>query len=157
MARESKSPAGLSAWGIAVSDYLILFAIVLGVNLIPAFGPPTWTILVLYSLNTRMLTPAVVLTGATAAALGRYLLATGFRLFRNRLSTRSRDNLDAAKVLIEQSKGKTVLALAIFVISPLPSAQLFEAAARAQSLRGRCCLAHRLSPIRRFREIPPNA
>jgi uncharacterized membrane protein YdjX (TVP38/TMEM64 family) len=111
-----------------VSDYLLLFAIVLGVNLMPAFGPPTWTILMLYSLNTQMPTTAVVLTGATAAALGRYLLATGFRLFRSKLSTRSRDNLDAAKELIEQSKGKTVLALALFVISPLPSAQLFEAA-----------------------------
>lgn len=111
-----------------MNDYIILFAIVLGVNLVPAFGPPTWTILVLYSLNTRMPTPAVVLTGASAAALGRYLLATAFRLIRGRLSTRSRDNLDAASRLIEQSKSKTLLALAVFVVSPLPSAQLFEAA-----------------------------
>lgn len=111
-----------------MSDYLLLFVIVLGVNLMPAFGPPTWTILVLYSLNTRMPTSAVVLTGATAAALGRYLLAAAFRLIRTRLPTRSRDNLDAARKLIEQSKGKTLLALALFVISPLPSAQLFEAA-----------------------------
>src|SRR5215210_6305038 len=29
-----------------MSDYLLLFAIVLGVNLLPAFGPPTWSILV---------------------------------------------------------------------------------------------------------------
>ena len=113
---------------MVVSDYLLLFVIVLGVNLMPAFGPPTWTILVLYSLNTQMPTTAVVLTGATAAALGRYLLASAFGLIRNKFSTRSRDNLDAAKKLIEQSKGKTVLALGMFVISPLPSAQLFEAA-----------------------------
>ena len=111
-----------------MSDYVLLFAIVLGVNLMPAFGPPTWTILVFYSLNTQMPTTAVVLTGATAAALGRYLLATGFRLIGTKLSTRSRDNLDAAKDVIEQSRGKTRLALALFVISPLPSAQLFEAA-----------------------------
>jgi uncharacterized membrane protein YdjX (TVP38/TMEM64 family) len=111
-----------------VSDYLLLFVIVLGVNLMPAFGPPTWTILVLYSLNTRMPTTAVVLTGATAAALGRVLLATAFSLMRSRFSTRSRENLDAAKELIEESRAKTVLALALFVISPLPSAQLFEAA-----------------------------
>jgi uncharacterized membrane protein YdjX (TVP38/TMEM64 family) len=69
-----------------------------------------------------------VLTGSIAAALGRYLLATAFRLIRSKFSTRSRDNLDAAKELIEQSKGRTVLALGLFVISPLPSAQLFEAA-----------------------------
>lgn len=128
MGTELKSPGGHRVWRVVVSDYLLLFVIVLGVNLMPAFGPPTWTILVLYSLNTRMPTGAVVLTGATAAALGRYLLATGFRLISSRLSTRSRANLDAAKELIEQSKGKTALALALFVISPLPSAQLFEAA-----------------------------
>ena len=70
-----------------MNDYLILFAIVLGVNLIPAFGPPTWTILVLYSLNTRMPTPAVVLTGATPPPrsgdiflrLGSGFSGTGFR------------------------------------------------------------------------------
>lgn len=111
-----------------MSDYLLLFVIVLGVNLMPAFGPPTWTVLVLYSLNTSMPTIAVVLTGATAAALGRYLLATAFRLIGRSLSTRSRDNLNAARKLIEQGKGKTLLVLALFVISPLPSAQLFEAA-----------------------------
>ena len=111
-----------------MSHYLLLFLIVLGVNLMPAFGPPTWTILVLYSLNTDMPTIGVVLTGATAAALGRYLLASAFRLLGSRLSKRRRKNLAAARELIERSKGKTVLALAVFVISPLPSAQLFEAA-----------------------------
>lgn len=111
-----------------MSDYLLLFLIILGVNLMPAFGPPTWTILALYGLNTNMPTVPVVLTGATAAALGRYLLASAFQLLGSRLSTRSRENLKAARELIERSKGKTVLALVLFVISPLPSAQLFEAA-----------------------------
>ena len=112
----------------AVSGYLLLFVIVMGVNLMPAFGPPTWTILVLYSLNTRLPTTAVVLVGASAAAFGRFLLASAFRFIGSKLSTRRRENLEAAKELIEQSKGKTLLALGLFVISPLPSAQLFEAA-----------------------------
>ena len=94
----------------------------------PAFGPPTWTIPALYTLNTDMPTIPVVLIGATGAALGRFLLASTFRLLASRLSARSRKNLEAARELIEQSKGKTTIALAIFVISPLPSAQLFEAA-----------------------------
>lgn len=111
-----------------MSEYLFLFLIVMGVNLMPAFGPPTWTILVLYAFNTNMPTSAVVLTGATAAALGRYLLATASRILAARLSLRSRDHLEAARKLIEERKGRTLLALALFVISPLPSAQLFEAA-----------------------------
>jgi uncharacterized membrane protein YdjX (TVP38/TMEM64 family) len=103
-----------------LSEYIFLFLIVMGVNLMPAFGPPTWTILVLYSLNTDMRTGAVVLTGAAAAALGRYVLATAFRFVGTNLPKSSRDNLDAARKLIEQSRGKSLIAL--------PSAQLFEAA-----------------------------
>lgn len=109
-------------------DYLILFLIVLGVNLMPAFGPPTWTILVLFSLNTDMSRAPVVITGAIAAALGRYLLARASRLVGNRLSAKSRRNLKAAREAIERSKRSILLALGLFAISPLPSAQLFEVA-----------------------------
>jgi uncharacterized membrane protein YdjX (TVP38/TMEM64 family) len=112
-------------------DYLILFLLVLGVNLMPAFGPPTWTILVLYSLNTDMPRAPVVITGAIAAALGRYLLARAFRLVGKRLPPRSRDNLRAAREALERSRRSTILALGLFAISPLPSAQLFEAAGLA--------------------------
>lgn len=112
-------------------DYLILFLLVLGVNLMPAFGPPTWTILVLYSLNSDLPRASVVITGAIAAALGRYLLAQAFRLLGKRLSARSRDNLKAAREAVERSRRSTILALGLFALSPLPSAQLFEAAGLA--------------------------
>ncbi|MBK5264455.1 MAG: hypothetical protein JJE34_04360 [Alphaproteobacteria bacterium] len=58
-----------------MADYLILFAIVLGVNLMPAFGPPTWSVIVVYGINTKMPVPALVLVAASAAATGRFLLA----------------------------------------------------------------------------------
>ena len=112
-------------------DYLILFLLVLGVNLMPAFGPPTWTILVLYSLNTDMPWGLVVITGAIAAALGRYILARAFRLVGRRLSAKTRGNLEAARAALEGSKRGSILALGLFAVSPLPSAQLFEAAGLA--------------------------
>lgn len=112
-------------------DYLILFVLVLGINLMPAFGPPTWSVLVLYSLNTNMLSGPVVITGAIAAALGRYLLARASRLVGARLSARSRSNLLAARQALEGSKRSNILALGLFAVSPLPSAQLFEAAGLA--------------------------
>lgn len=112
-------------------QYLILFAIVFGVNLMPAFGPPTWSIIVLYGLNTTMPLAAIVLTGATAAALGRYVLAHGFRLLAGRVSQEMRDNLAAARTAFEQHRRNGVLALALFALSPVPSAQLFEAAGLA--------------------------
>ena len=111
-----------------MTDYFILFLIVLGVNLMPAFGPPTWAILVLYGLNTRIPIIPLVITGAAAAALGRYLLARVFWIIRGHLSARSRRNLQAARQALERRKRNKFLLLGLFAISPAPSAQLFEAA-----------------------------
>jgi uncharacterized membrane protein YdjX (TVP38/TMEM64 family) len=111
-----------------VTDYLVLFAIVFGVNLLPAFGPPSWSIIVLYGLNSQLPLPAIVIVGALAAALGRYCLAHAFRLLRERVSDKTRRNLEAAREALEAKKGRAWLALGLFALSPLPSAQLFEAA-----------------------------
>ena len=85
-----------------MTDYLILFAIVLGVNLMPAFGPPTWTVIVLYGLNTDLPVPLLVLTAAIAAALGRFTLAHAFRLLGDRLSAKTKRNLTAAGEALER-------------------------------------------------------
>ena len=45
-------------------QYVFLFLIVLGVNLLPAFGPPTWTLLVFARLNLNMSPVALVVLGA---------------------------------------------------------------------------------------------
>jgi uncharacterized membrane protein YdjX (TVP38/TMEM64 family) len=111
-----------------MTEYLILFAIVFGVNLLPAFGPPSWSIIVLYGLNTDLPVPAIVGTGAVAAALGRFCLAHATRLFRGWLSAKSRRNLEAARAALEHNKRRGLLALGLFALSPVPSAQLFEAA-----------------------------
>lgn len=115
-----------------MTDYLIFFAIVLGVNLLPAFGPPTWSIIVLYGLNTRLSVPGLVVTGALAAAGGRFLLAHAFRLLANRMPARTRRNLAAARDVLLRRKRHAVAGLALFAVSPLPSAQLFEAAGLAK-------------------------
>jgi len=111
-----------------VTAYLILFAIVFGVNLMPAFGPPTWSIIVLYGFNSDLPVPVIVGTAATAAALGRFCLAHATRLFRHWLSDRTKRNLEAARAALQENKRRGVLALGLFALSPVPSAQLFEAA-----------------------------
>jgi len=111
-----------------VTDYLIFFLIVLGVNLMPAFGPPTWSIIVLYGLNTKLPVPALVLIGALGAASGRFLLAHGFRLLADRLPEKTRRNLTAASEALGRRKRNAILGLGLFALSPVPSAQLFEAA-----------------------------
>lgn len=108
--------------------YLLLFVIVFGINLMPAFGPPTWSIIVIYGLKSQMPLSALVIIGAIAAALGRLVLALGFRRLRKHIPTRIRNNLAGAGEALEKRKRGTIFALGLFALSPVPSAQLFEAA-----------------------------
>ena len=114
-------------------DYLIFVLIVLGANLMPAFGPPTWSLIVLTMLSTNASAPVLIVLGALAAATGRLLLALATRLLGDRfLSARSRANLTAAREALEAKRRNGILALGLFALSPLPSAQLFEAAGLAR-------------------------
>ena len=108
--------------------YLAVFAIVFGINLLPAFGPPTWAVLVVIRLHWHLNPVALVLIGAVAAASGRYLLALGARHFSGRLPARMRTNLQDARVLLQERPRSAAAAFGLFVVSPLPSAQLFVAA-----------------------------
>jgi membrane protein YqaA with SNARE-associated domain len=113
-------------------EFVKIFLVVLAVNLIPAFGPPTWSILVLYRLHSYTPVIPLVLVGAIAAALGRFGLAYAFRLFGGYLPAATTRNLAAARVAIERNRWNYILGLALFALSPIPSAQLFEAAGLAQ-------------------------
>lgn len=114
-----------------MSEYVILFLIVFGINLLPAFAPPTWSILVWYRLTTDVPTALIVIVGATAAACGRFALANLFRYFGHHLSARTRRNMEAARAAIERRKRNTWLVLGLFALSPIPSNALFEAAGLA--------------------------
>ena len=109
------------------SEYLFFFAVVFAINLMPAFGPPTWSVIVLFGLNTDLPVTGIVLTGALAAASGRFLLAHGFRLLARYVSQKTKDNLAAAREAFERRRGHGLMALGLFALSPVPSAQLFEA------------------------------
>ena len=111
-----------------MNDIIALAGIVLLFNLMPAFAPPTWAALVLFSLNTELHPIVIVAVGAIFAGTGRYLLARATGLFRNRISKKSLSNLEAAQTLLTENTSRKLLTIGMFVISPLPSAQLFEAA-----------------------------
>ncbi len=111
-----------------MAPYLVLAGVVFGVNLLPAFGPPTWAILVWFAIARDLDPVALVLVGAAAATLGRLTLAKGAGAFRGRLSDRRREGLDAARTLLHSSRRRTAATLGLFLVSPLPSAQLFVAA-----------------------------
>jgi uncharacterized membrane protein YdjX (TVP38/TMEM64 family) len=110
-----------------LTPFLILFGIVFAINLLPAFGPPTWSIIVLYGLNSDLPLAGLVVTAAVASSSGRYLLAHGFRMFASRLSEKTRANLATAREAFERKRYHNLMALLFFVFSPLPSAQQFGA------------------------------
>jgi uncharacterized membrane protein YdjX (TVP38/TMEM64 family) len=111
-----------------VEAYLLLAAAVFGINLLPAFGPPTWAVLVLFDLNGDYRLAALVLVGALSAASGRLVLAMVTRRLGRRLPERWRGNAEAAGERLAENRGRSLAGLTLFAVSPLPSAQLFEAA-----------------------------
>ena len=110
------------------NQYLYLALIVFAINLMPAFGPPTWAILVLFKLNSDLSFLPLLLIGVSAASLGRFLLGTLTGKLRNFMSERLKKNLLAAQKYLAGRKSINLFNLAFFAVSPLPSAQLFEAA-----------------------------
>lgn len=111
-----------------IESYVLVVAAVLAVNLMPAFGPPTWAVLVLLSLHHNYSTPLLILVGALSAAGGRLVLAHTTRRLRRFVPEKQRVNLEEAGKLLTERRGRAYAALALFAVSPLPSAQLFEAA-----------------------------
>ena len=109
-------------------DVLAMMALVFAVNLLPAFGPPTWAVLVALRLSTGIAAVPLVLFGALAAACGRFVLASGSRRLRPRLSKRRVEGLDALRERLEGDRGKSIAGLGLFALSPVPSGQLFVAA-----------------------------
>ena len=79
-----------------------------------------------------MKTIAAVVIAAAAASLGRFTLAWGCRIFAARLPQHLRDNLEAARIALHRRSHNVILALGLFLLSPLPSAQLFMAVGLAR-------------------------
>lgn len=109
-------------------ELALALGVVFAVNLLPAFGPPTWAVLVFFSLDFDLPAVPLVLGGALAAASGRYLLARGARRLRPRLSPMRLARLDRAQAALLADRRRSAAGLGLFALSPVPSGQLFVAA-----------------------------
>lgn len=109
-------------------QFAIALAVIFAVNLLPAFGPPTWALLVFFSLDFNLPAVPLVLGGAVMAALGRFTLANAARRLRPRFSPARLAHLERTQTALTADRTRTVAGLGLFAISPLPSGQLFTAA-----------------------------
>jgi hypothetical protein len=109
-------------------QYLLVAALVFALNLLPAFGPPTSAVLVSLTLSFDLASAPLIVSGAVAAASGRFVLASAARRLRPRLSDRRRASLAAAEGYLLANRARTIVGLGLFALSPVPSGQLFTAA-----------------------------
>jgi uncharacterized membrane protein YdjX (TVP38/TMEM64 family) len=108
--------------------YLVaIFAIVL-LNAFPAFAPPTWMALVFFLLHYDLNPVALVILGVLSATTGRAILAWYFRKFAHLIPTKFSKNMEYAGQYFTDHTNKRFALLTIFFLSPVSSAQLFEAA-----------------------------
>ncbi len=108
----------------------LVFLVVLALNLLPAFAPPTWMALSFFSYKFPENDIALLaLVGATAATLGRVILAKFARsIVRGKLlSAETRANIDSIKEKLQGKRTLTAGACLFYAFSPLPSNYLFIA------------------------------
>lgn len=111
-----------------MAEYLLAGVAVFALNLMPAFGPPTWSLLVLLTVSFELEPVLLVPIGAVSAAAGRFVLASAAFRWRGHLGPERVRNLRTAGAAVEANRRRALAGLGLFAISPLPSAQLFIAA-----------------------------
>jgi len=109
--------------------FLIIFLVVLVLNVIPVFAPPTWTVLSFIAIRLNPNIIVLALIGAIAATLGRIVLARlSTIIVRQRfLSRGAKENIDAVKTRLESNRKLTFTLFLFYAFSPLPSNHLFIA------------------------------
>ncbi len=108
--------------------YLVLALVVFIAGVIPAFGPPSWVFAVYFRQQFGLSPVLVVLITALTTTLGRLLLAKITRRLKIHIPKRYRLNIERAQKILDRKQKSMWAIIGLFVLSPLPSAQLFEAA-----------------------------
>ena len=113
-----------------ISELATVAAVVLALNVIPAFAPPTWMALSWVGFNHPLGNPfAVALTGALAATAGRLVLAKLSRVIvRQRfMGDAMRANIDVIRHGLERHRTLTFGVVLAYAFGPFPSNYLFIA------------------------------
>jgi hypothetical protein len=118
-----------------VTEYLLAALVVFAVNLLPAFGPPTWLVLVYLTLTYDLSPAPVIVLAVIAASSGRFLMASGVRKYRLRLPKDYVINMtNLGSKITNHNLGVGGL-FVLFIWSPLSSAQMFVTAGLIPQVR----------------------
>ena len=116
-----------------IGTYVLLSSIILGLNIIPAFMPPTWIVLAFFVIKYHLMLLPVVLIGATFATIGRIILANiSGKYFRRFLSSDSKENYASIGKYLDSHKHITIPVVFLYSFSPISSNYIFIAAGLAK-------------------------
>lgn len=106
--------------------YLLLFLLVFLINLVPAFMPPTWTIISFFTIKYDLFIFPTVLLAVVAATGGRVILALAARRwFRRFLPKKYLENYEHLGEALEQHQKLTIPVVLAYAFSPISSNSLF--------------------------------
>lgn len=111
-----------------MSTYLLVATVIFVLNALPAFAPPTWSILVFFAIRYELEPALLIPIGVIAASGGRWILAIYFRKLRDQLPKGWVANMENAGTHFRKSTPHATALFVLFFLSPISSAQLFEAA-----------------------------
>jgi membrane protein YqaA with SNARE-associated domain len=109
--------------------YLIgAWLIALVINVVPAFMPPTWSVLAVFHILSDVPLLPLTIGGAAASAAGRFCLAKLSTRLGNRLPETDRKNAEALGKFINKHKRWREAIVFFYCLAPLPSNPIFIAA-----------------------------
>jgi hypothetical protein len=113
--------------------YVGLLLSVLLINMIPAFMPPTWTLLVFFIIKYHLSLPLVVLCGVTAATAGRYVLSKYIDLIAHLVfHKRQIENISYLGQRLGKTRAMNLLVTFLYSLTPLSTTALFVGAGIAE-------------------------
>jgi hypothetical protein len=115
-------------------NWLVVWALAVALNAVPAFMPPTWSVLAYFHLYHGLPVVPLAIVGALGATTGRTVLAVGSRAFGDRFVPASwRANVEALVATLQSRPTLALPSLALFALGPVPSNHLFVAAGLARA------------------------
>lgn len=117
-----------------IYQWLMILALVVGVNVIPLIMPPTWAVLAFFHIRWDLPVLPLALFGAIGATTGRGLLAVLSREFGMRFVPRRwQRNIETLVDAIRNHRGASWLSMGLFALGPVPTDHLFIAAGIARA------------------------
>jgi membrane protein YqaA with SNARE-associated domain len=113
--------------------YIILAISVIIVNSLPAFAPPTWTLIVFFLNYYNLNIFAVVVISVIAATMGRLFLYSYIQTFSKFVFNKWEEkNLEYLGKKIGKNKKTSLLFIFLYSITPLSTTALFVASSIAR-------------------------